>query len=142
VKTRTVPPIGAVLTALALVGCVPKAASTPSSSTPSGSHPAAGTLAPDNSAAPMPAAGTCHLGQRNGQPLPDPACTPGAINPMVPQDNINDTICKSGWTKTVRPSSSKTNRMKAVAATAYSLTADTQGEYDHLLSGAIAAQQP
>ncbi len=40
----------------------------------------------------------------NGQQLPDPACTPGTVNPAVSQANIADTICKSGWTSTVRPS--------------------------------------
>jgi hypothetical protein len=35
--------------------------------------------------------------------LPDPAATPGAINPDVTQDNIGDTICARGWTRMVRP---------------------------------------
>ena len=35
--------------------------------------------------------------------LPDPVDTPGAINPKVTQDNIHQTICVQGWTKTVRP---------------------------------------
>ncbi|OXM72302.1 MULTISPECIES: hypothetical protein [Amycolatopsis] len=64
----------------------------------------------------MPASGSCTVGSRDGQPLPDPPCAPGAINSDVTQDCIDDTICKSGWTKTVRPSPSKTNRMKAVSA--------------------------
>jgi len=29
----------------------------------------------------QPAAGTCHYRHTGGQPLPDPACTPGALNP-------------------------------------------------------------
>src|SRR5438093_1328924 len=43
---------------------------------------------------------------------PKYATTPGTTNPDVHQDNINDTICKSGWTATVRPSSSYTNKLK------------------------------
>ena len=35
--------------------------------------------------------------------LPDPAMTPGAVNPTVTQDNIGSNICVRGWTKTVRP---------------------------------------
>ncbi|MGW4529241.1 hypothetical protein [Amycolatopsis sp. NPDC004378] len=36
-------------------------------------------------------------------PLPDPACTPGALNPDVTQASIGSTICVSGWTATIRP---------------------------------------
>ena len=34
---------------------------------------------------------------------PDPAVTPGAINPDVTQATIASTICVRGWTHTVRP---------------------------------------
>ena len=33
-------------------------------------------------------------------PLPDPDCQPGSTNPDVNQDNIDDSICVSGWTRT------------------------------------------
>lgn len=36
----------------------------------------------------------------------------GAVNPAVTQDNIDKTICKVGWTKTIRPSSSVTRKIK------------------------------
>jgi hypothetical protein len=39
---------------------------------------------------PMSAPHTCMLGQRNGQLLPDPRCTPGAIDPAVTQANLTD----------------------------------------------------
>jgi len=45
--------------------------------------------------------------------IPDPYRTPGAINHYVTQENISRTICVSGWTATVRPSTSFTNRLKA-----------------------------
>lgn len=46
------------------------------------------------------------------QTLPSHA-TPGALYPsIVTQDNIKTTICKPGWTKTVRPSVGYTNMMK------------------------------
>ena len=35
--------------------------------------------------------------------IPDHARTPGAIDPGIKQDNIADTICVPGYTKTVRP---------------------------------------
>ena len=57
--------------------------------------------------------------QDHGQ-LPDPRCTPGSIDPIVTQGNIRSTICKSGWTATVRPPESQTERFKfGVAYPAY-----------------------
>ncbi|MFD2416166.1 hypothetical protein [Amycolatopsis pigmentata] len=94
----------------------------------------AGSLPAGNPNAPMPAPGTCKVGSRDGQPMPDPACTPGAINPDVTQANIDSTICKSGWTKTVRPPTSRTGRMKTESARSYGIGADEKGEYDHLVS--------
>ena len=44
--------------------------------------------------------------------LPDRAITPGALNPNVRQATIGKTICKSGWTKTIRPPVSYTNALK------------------------------
>lgn len=44
--------------------------------------------------------------------LPDPVATPGAVNPNVTQANIDRTICVPGWSKTVRPPASYTNRLK------------------------------
>ena len=85
---------------------------------------------------PQPAPGTCHVGKAsNGQPLPDPNCTPGTTNPAVTQDNLSSTICKSGYTKDIRPSSSITGREKEANAASYGYTGalgDT--EYDHLIS--------
>jgi hypothetical protein len=66
--------------------------------------------------------------------LPDPHCTPGASNPQVTQANINDTICATGWTKTVRPPVAVTDRMMAESARSYGLGRDQSGEYDHLVS--------
>lgn len=37
---------------------------------------------------------------------------PGALNPAVTQSNIQSTICKSGWTATIRPPVSYTNGLK------------------------------
>lgn len=82
----------------------------------------------------MPPAGTCVIGSQDGQPLPDPRCTPGALNPAVTQATINSTICVSGWTKTIRPPVSVTDRMKKQSDLSYSLPKNEQGEYDHLVS--------
>jgi hypothetical protein len=50
---------------------------------------------------------------------PLPSITPGATNPDVTQANIQQTICKSGWTATIRPPVSYTNNLKTEGITAY-----------------------
>lgn len=44
--------------------------------------------------------------------VPNPAVNPGARNHLVNQNNIEETICVKGWTKTVRPPVSWTNALK------------------------------
>jgi hypothetical protein len=95
-------------------------------------------LSAEDPNAPVPGPNTCKICNQNGQPLPDPSCTPGATNPGVTQADLDSTICKSGWTKTVRPPTSKTNKMKAASARSYGLGTCVKGEYDHLLSAALA----
>jgi hypothetical protein len=74
----------------------------------------------------------------DGVVLPAPGRTPGATNPAVTQDTISSTICVSGWTGTVRPSSSVTTALKIhQLASGYSYNGDTvTGDYeeDHLIS--------
>jgi hypothetical protein len=73
-----------------------------------------------------------------GAVLPNSARTPGAINPTVTQATIGRTICVTGWTSTVRPSSSVTTALKvAQLASGYTYKGDTAtGDYeeDHLIS--------
>lgn len=129
-------PIAAVVAALTLAGCGAHAPHKPGSSGTASSGSASthsGPIAAGDKNAPMPAANTCAVGGKDGQPLPDPHCTPGAINADVTQGNINDTICKSGWTKTVRPPVSVTGKMKQQSALSYRL-GEEKGEYDHLIS--------
>jgi hypothetical protein len=68
--------------------------------------------------------------------LPNQQLTPGAINPSVTQSNIHQTICVAGWTKTIRPSTSYTNRVKRASMAAYGIPAADidKIELDHLLS--------
>ena len=57
---------------------------------------------------------------------------PGATNPAVTQANIHSTICVSGWTKTVRPPTSYTNKLKLRQMSALGLTGDPHlYEEDH-----------
>ena len=44
--------------------------------------------------------------------LPRRELTPGAINPAVTEANIHATICRPGWTRTVRPPEEYTERLK------------------------------
>lgn len=54
----------------------------------------------------------CCISTAFARDLPDPTRTPGVANPDVTQDNIKQTICVSGWTKTIRPPSSYTSKLK------------------------------
>jgi hypothetical protein len=68
--------------------------------------------APAASAATPTTLGSCHARGSGLYALPDARCTPGATNPAVTQATIKRTICVSGWTAKVRPSSSYTNKLK------------------------------
>src|SRR5574340_80154 len=66
--------------------------------------------------------------------LPDPKCTPGEADPAVTQDNIDSTICVSGYTKTVRPPVSVTEPQKLESMKAYGLDdSPSNYEFDHLI---------
>jgi hypothetical protein len=61
--------------------------------------------------------------------------TPGVANPDVTQESIAETICKHGWTSTVRPPTDYTNALKTEQMKAYH-RAGTLSDYqeDHLIS--------
>ncbi|OIJ63419.1 hypothetical protein [Streptomyces mangrovisoli] len=84
----------------------------------------------------QPAAGSCHYRYEHGEPLEDPACTPGAISPAVTQANLKSTICrKGGYTSGVRPSTYVTGKEKKLNAASYNFTGNMgDAEYDHLIS--------
>lgn len=90
----------------------------------------------------QPAPGSCHASGRSAAEVrPDPRCTPGAVNPAVTQATIGATICRSGWTKTVRPAVSVTEPEKLASLAAYGEHGASRYEYDHLvpleLGGAV-----
>lgn len=59
---------------------------------------------------------------------------PGVINPAVTQDNIATTICKNGWTKTIRPPASYTTKLKKAQMAAAHLPGDaSMYEEDHFI---------
>ena len=61
--------------------------------------------------------------------------TPGALNPDVTQATIRSTICKRGWTRTIRPAASYTGDLKLRQMRRYA-RAGSPHEYqeDHLIS--------
>jgi hypothetical protein len=70
------------------------------------------------------------------QGLPDPVLTPGVADPAVTMANLATTVCRSGYTASVRPPSSYTNRLKIQQITAYGYTDTNLADYeeDHLIS--------
>jgi hypothetical protein len=70
-----------------------------------------------------------------GQPyIPDHERTPGAIHPDITKANIHETVCVSGYTKTIRPPSYYTGWLKAQQIRELGLPG-TMRDYhgDHLL---------
>lgn len=85
----------------------------------------------------QPTAGTCHyrdLDVTTGSVLPDPHCTPGAVSPAVTPTTIATTICRTGYTKTVRPPTSVTTPEKEANARSYAYNGKWKiAEYDHYI---------
>jgi len=83
------------------------------------------------------AAGRCHvrvLDAATGKVLPDPACTPGAVDPGVTEANLSQTICRSGFSSSVRAPTSETTAAKKQSLLQYGQPSTRTTEYDHLLS--------
>ena len=100
-----------------LAGCAPL----PSAGTPTGAA----------SATPQPSLG-CHAA--DGGFLPDSTCTPGAADPRVTQANVASTICRTGYTATVRPPASLTEPIKRDRMAADGIAAPLADyELDHLI---------
>jgi hypothetical protein len=67
--------------------------------------------------------------------LADPVRTPGVVNPNVTQANIRSTICKTGWTSTIRPPVSYTDALKIKQMKQYGEKGSTSDyQEDHLIS--------
>ena len=102
---------------------------------------AAGQTAGTASVAPAPShsmnfsgSGSCHAHGRAPFMLPDARCTPGAVDPRVTQADIRLTICRRGYTRTVRPPEWVTYPEKRASMRAYGDHGRTHAyEYDHLI---------
>lgn len=67
--------------------------------------------------------------------FPNASLHPGATNPDVTQENIKSTICKSGFTKTVRPPAAYTGNLKRQQMRDEGLPGSPSDyEEDHLIS--------
>jgi len=100
--------------------------------------PAAGLIRSRASAhviQPQPPAGSCHARGHGAFTLPDPSCTPGAIDPAVTQADRSKTICRSDYSESVRPPESITEPEKRASLRAYGDHGSLHGyEYDHLVA--------
>jgi hypothetical protein len=84
---------------------------------------------------PQPRPGSCHARGQGKFSLPDAGCTPGAIDPAVTQADLGSTICRAGYTKTVRPPESITEPEKQASLLAYGDHRPLHFyEYDHLVA--------
>ena len=74
----------------------------------------------------------CHAVDREH---PDPTCTPGAVQAGVTQVSIASTICRHGWTATVRAPEAETGKVKKAAMLAYGLpvSGSKTTELDHFV---------
>jgi hypothetical protein len=84
---------------------------------------------------PEPPPGWCHVGGQSPFNTPDSRCTPGALNPAVRQATIDKTICRRGYSSSIRPSTSVTEPEKLASMLAYGdRRTPSSYEYDHLIS--------
>jgi hypothetical protein len=85
---------------------------------------------------PVPAPGACTTRRAaNGAALPDPTCTPGAVDATVTQANLAATLCRpGGYTASVRPPEQLTEAFKDAALRAYGDPGAVSAyELDHLV---------
>ena len=67
--------------------------------------------------------------------LPDSTRHPGAVNPDVTSENLDQTICANGFTKGIRPPDAYTSALKSQQLADESLPGDPSDyEEDHLIS--------
>jgi hypothetical protein len=67
--------------------------------------------------------------------LPDPKRTPGSVNPSANQNDLDATVCKSGWASSQRPPAAYTNALKLVQIIQYGYSDKNPRDYqeDHLV---------
>ena len=96
-------------------------------------------LEPAGISGPFPTGCRASSGGR-GQPLPDPRCTPGAVDTAVTQASLLDTVCRrGGYTSSVRPPRQVTDAAKRRMLAAYGMprSQSSKVELDHLVPLAL-----
>ena len=123
-----------------LAGCstLPSSLQVGSAHSPTAAPHSAGNVDAGTAAVHAPSTASQPVSAPAGVVLPDPSRTPGAANPAVTQANIQQTICVSGYTATIRPPASYTTglkRQQLVSGYAYQGDTNTRDyEEDHLIS--------
>jgi hypothetical protein len=129
--------LGAVLAVFAvLAGCAGSGGAASGGPTPAGPPTLATGPGPQQRYAvhQAPSAGSCRYRYAQGKPLPDPACTPGAVNPEVTPSTLRRTICAQGYSARVRPPRQVTDKEKRLSARAYGYNGSfATAELDHLV---------
>jgi hypothetical protein len=138
ILSRSAFAVAGLSTVLLLAACQPASTGTGAPVDGAGAGPAAalpvGTAPPDR-VQPQPPPGSCHNRKVGRDTLPDPVCTPGATNPKVTGATLRTTICRGGYTKSIRPSENITRREKLASMKAYGDPGPpSRYEYDHLVS--------
>ena len=116
-----------------LVGCTVPPESTDTPVSPSITNTPAPPIA-TNTASPAPT-----IDPGDVPYLPNPAWQPGANNPDVNPDNIQITICVSGYSSKIRPPVSYTDKLKVQQIKQYGYADTNLADYeeDHLISLAL-----
>lgn len=80
---------------------------------------------------PVPREGTCHIrAAANGEPRPDPHCTPGAVDTAVTDANVDQTVCRAGYVASVTPPDRLTAALKRQLMGAYNIPDTRSQEYE------------
>jgi hypothetical protein len=139
-KHRAILPATMLFAAAALSGChlAPGNAARQPAAAPGGVITATGPgWGADNIEGPTYSPHTCHYRRAdNAEVLPDPACTPGVIDPAVTQTNLHTTVCgPGGYTASVRPPERLTEPVKKEIMAAYGISWSEARHYelDHLI---------
>jgi len=82
----------------------------------------------------VPPPGTCRARGAGAAAMPDPSCTPGAVDAAVVDAGAAATVCRRGWSARLRPPEALTEPFKVAALRAYGERGPV-GDYelDHLV---------
>lgn len=116
----------------ALAGCGSGSQASSGSSPQSSVGSSSSVVAPKDTDAAVALAANAKCHSVGG--LPDGRCTPGAVNPDVSEATKIQTICKRGWTTSIRPNQTYTENLKRQGMRDYGF-GDRLGNYeeDHLI---------